>query len=96
MIFLIEYKRSEGRVISRRTFDDTQLRMAQDSRLELEIDLHRRGIDHEVVLLDAENEAALHLTHRRYFATLPELLQSVSDQLEATAPATSPTVPSTR
>ena len=49
-----------------------------DLRLNLELDLNRRGVDHEVVLLEAENEDALRRTHRRYFETLRQLLQSGS------------------
>ena len=48
MIFLIEYNQSEGRIVTIRNFDDSQLREAEDSRLEIELALNRNGIDHEV------------------------------------------------
>ena len=76
MIFLVEYNRNEGTLITFRNFDDSQRQIAIDRRLEVELDLNRRGIDHEVVLLEAENEAALRRTHRRYFEDLRQLLKS--------------------
>ncbi len=36
----------------------------------MELDLNHRGIEHEVVLLEAENADALRRTHRRYFENL--------------------------
>jgi hypothetical protein len=38
----------------------------------MELDLNRRGVEREVVLLQAVDEAALRRTHRRYFAKLAE------------------------
>lgn len=76
MIFLIEYNRTEGRLVSMRTFDESERKIAHDARLALELDLHRKGIEHEIVLLEASSEEALHKTHRRYFASLSELLKS--------------------
>jgi hypothetical protein len=49
---------------------------AEDLRLDLELDLNRRGIDHEVVLLEAASEAALRRTHRRYFETPSQIVES--------------------
>lgn len=67
MIFLIEYNRHQGRVVTLRTFDNSERRKAEDERLEMELDLNRRGIVHEVVLFEAATETALRSTHRRYF-----------------------------
>ena len=75
MIFLIEYSRREGSIVTIRDFDDSQRREAEDSRLGIELDLNRKGIDHEVVLLDAASEDALRLTHRRYFEDLRQILE---------------------
>jgi len=75
MIFLIEYNQSEGRIVTIRNFDDSQLREAEDSRLEIELDLNRNGIDHEVVLMDAASEVDLRRTHRRYFEDLRQILE---------------------
>jgi len=76
MIFLIEYNRSEGRIVTFRNFENAQQREAQDMRLEIELDMSRKGIDHEVVLFDAESEEALRRTHRRYFETLRQMVEN--------------------
>ena len=73
MLFLIEYARDKGRMITFKKFRDEDSGTAQSVRLDLELDLNRRGIEHEVVLLEAENEDALRRTHRRYFETLTQL-----------------------
>ncbi len=75
MIFLIEYNRSEGNIVTFQAFDDSHRRDAEDSRLGIELDLNRKGIVHEVVLLDAASEEALRLTHRRYFEDLRQILE---------------------
>ena len=74
MLFLIEYARDKGRMITFEKFRDEDSSTAQSVRLDLELDLNRRGIEHEVVLLEAENEEALRRTHRRYFENLRELV----------------------
>jgi hypothetical protein len=74
VIFLIEYNRTAGNIILFRSFNDSQRLEAENARLEIELDLNRKGVDHEVVLLEAENEAALRQTHRRYFEDLRQLL----------------------
>ena len=76
MIFLIEYNRPEGRIVTFKVFEDSERRKAADSRLEIELDLNRRGVDHEVVLLEAASEAALRRTHRRYFEDLSQIVES--------------------
>jgi hypothetical protein len=73
MIFLIEYDRSQGEIVKLDTFSDSERRVAEEARLELEIRLNRNNIDHEVVLLEADSEEALRRTHRRYFESLTEL-----------------------
>lgn len=76
MIFLIEYNRPEGRIITFKRFKDFERLKAQKSRLDLELDLNRRRIDHEVVLLEAASEGAVRRTHRRYFETPRQILES--------------------
>jgi len=78
MIFLIEYNRSEGRIITFREYGESQWQEAGNARLEIELELNRQGVEHEVVLLEAENEEALHRTHQRYFADLTEILKSAT------------------
>jgi hypothetical protein len=78
MIFLIEYNRSEGRIVTFRDFADSQRREAEDLRLNIELVLNHKGVGHEVVLLEAENKDALRRTHQRYFKDLREILSSSS------------------
>lgn len=73
MIFLIEYDRAKGNVIYKKTFKESQQQEAEKSRLELELELNNKGIDHEVVLLEAESEEALLRTHSRYFSDISEI-----------------------
>jgi hypothetical protein len=78
MIFLIEYQRSEGRIVTFKVFEDSEQSSAETARLEIELELLHKGLDgdHEVVLLQAESEEALRRTHRRYFEALSELVNS--------------------
>lgn len=73
MIFLIEYDRNRGQIVTFREFDDSARQKAENTRLQMELDLNRRGTEHEVVLLEATTEEALRRTHRRYFENLAEL-----------------------
>jgi hypothetical protein len=77
MYFLIEYDRHRGKIVTFTSFDDSQRKKAEDARLDMELDLNRRGIDHEVVILDAASEDAIRRTHRRYFEDLSELVNSL-------------------
>lgn len=81
MIFLIEYNRREGRIVTFCDFADSQRREAEDLRLDIELDLNRKGVDHEVVLLEAESEEALRRTHQRYFKDLRQILSSSSSPI---------------
>ena len=75
MIFLIEYDRRQGRLVSLIPFDESNRRSAEQARLDLELRLNEFGIKREVVLLEAATEDALRHTHRRYFETISELGQ---------------------
>lgn len=77
MIFLIEYHRPKGRLVTFKVFEDSQRSDAENSRLDIELELNRKGIDHEVVLLEAESKDALRKTHRRYFEDLGETLDKM-------------------
>jgi len=74
MLFLIEYNRGEGRLVRMETFSGSDRRRAEGSRLNLELELNLKGIENEVVILEAASEEAVRRTHRRYFETLAELL----------------------
>jgi hypothetical protein len=73
MLFLIQYDRSEGKLVKLREFGGSEWQAAHKARLELELDLNRRGIQHEVVILDAPSQEALQHTHGRYFKDFAEL-----------------------
>lgn len=76
MIFLIEYDRPRGKIVTFKTFNDSERQNAEDSRLELELELNRLDTEREVVILEAATEEALRRTHRRYFEDLAELVNS--------------------
>ncbi len=73
MIYLIEYNRAKGALVRITEFAVADRTRAEDERLKLELDLNRRGVRHEVVILEADNEAALRVTHRRYFESIGDL-----------------------
>ncbi len=78
MMFLIEYDRKQGRIVTSHNFEDKQRGEAVAKRLEMELNNNRNKIDHEVVLLEAASQEALERTHRRYFASLDELHAAAS------------------
>jgi hypothetical protein len=65
-----------------RKYEDAFREVSEDARLNLELDLNRQGVEHEVVLLDAPDEAALRHTHGRYFESVVELARG-SAQVQA-------------
>lgn len=73
MIFLIEYDRRQGRILTLKSFSDNEREVAEDARLDLELELNQKEIENEIVLLEATTENALRKTHRRYFEDLREL-----------------------
>ena len=78
MIFLIEYDRSKGRIVTFKDFNDADRLKAENLRLEIELELNRKGVEHEVVLLEAGSEDALRRTHRRYFEDVSQIAKSAS------------------
>lgn len=78
MIFLIEYDRGEGRLVRIERFGNSDRKRAEESRLNLELELNLKGIENEVVLLEAATEEAVRRTHRRYFETLHELTRALA------------------
>jgi DNA primase catalytic subunit len=76
MIFLIEYDRNRGEIVTFKSFDDSERQNAEEARLDMELKLNRVSTDHEVVILEAATEEALRRTHRRYFENLSELVNS--------------------
>jgi hypothetical protein len=78
MLFLIQYDRRKGTLVEFRKFEEWERQRAQDTRLELELALNERGVEDEVVILDAPSEEALRRTHGRYFNNLAELVEEIT------------------
>ncbi len=70
MIFLIQYNRRQGERILLREFSDSEKEIADQARIDLELELRARRITDEVVLLQARSEYELRRTHGRYFHDL--------------------------
>ncbi|MGQ0595415.1 MAG: hypothetical protein ACT4QB_23085 [Gammaproteobacteria bacterium] len=79
MLFLIEYDRAGGTIVDFVTFTASGRTAAENSRIEMELRLNRKSIDHEVLLLEAASEAALRKTHRRYFQNADEIGESLEN-----------------
>ncbi len=73
MIFLVHYDRRAEQLLRFDKYDDADQSRAEDDRLELELSLIGSDRENEVVLFNAADEAALRVTHARYFYSLSEL-----------------------
>jgi hypothetical protein len=73
MLFLIEYDRLSGHIVSMRSFRSELRHDAERERLKLELQLLSRGEIREIVLLEAASEEAVRKTHRRYFEDVATL-----------------------
>jgi hypothetical protein len=73
VIFLIQYNRANGRIVRFEEFQDAERETAANERLEIELDLNRKGIEHDVLLLEALSQEALRRTHRRFFEDVSEI-----------------------
>lgn len=76
MLFLIDYDRQRGQIVSFQTYPDSQREKAGEVRLALELKLRGEGIEREIVMLEAASEEALQKTHRRYFENLDTLAKT--------------------
>jgi hypothetical protein len=75
MIFLIDYDRRTQRLLIFRTFDDSDREAARQARREAELRSLDQHATREIVLLEAESEAQIRKTHRRYFEDLRSLIE---------------------
>jgi hypothetical protein len=82
MLFLIEYNREEGKTKTFKTFDNSDEAKAKKERLELELELNRKHINNEVVLLRASSEEVLRHTHARYFYSFEEMGRIFCETIE--------------
>ena len=76
MIFLIEYNRRKGRLVHFKKFKKADRGKAEKRRLEIELELNRKKINHEVVILEAARESTLRQAYRRYFQSLRGIVNS--------------------
>lgn len=83
MIFLIRYDRRAGKIVSFKAFDDADRSNAESTRLDLELSGTLSETDEEIVLLEAQSEADLRKTHRRYFESAQDLVKSAVDAAAA-------------
>lgn len=79
MIFLIDYERKTGVLRKFKRFQDDQRAEAQRERLDIELSLNGSGESREVVLLEADHEETVRRSHRRYFETAREIVESMLD-----------------
>ena len=84
MLFLVNYDRKFGKIVSLKTFDNARRQEAEDARLELELHVGVSAPDREIVLLDAASEFALRKTHRRYFDDIETLVAALTNALPQT------------
>ena len=75
MIFLLQYDRRKGRIVSMESFSAAERTKVQDMLLTLELQQNQNGTNTEIVMLEAESEEALRITHRHYFEDLSELVK---------------------
>ncbi|HEY0956149.1 MAG TPA: hypothetical protein VGE36_15425 [Roseateles sp.] len=68
MIFLMNFDPKRRRLHAMKVFQDQQRPLAQDERLNWELQHLRAGDEREIVLLTAVDEDTLRRTHARYFA----------------------------
>jgi len=76
MIFLLEYDRRRGKLLTFKRFSDSERPAAAAARLKLELSRRGAATPPEIVLLEAETEDALRRTHRRYFQTVREIIDA--------------------
>ncbi len=78
MFFLIVYDRPKGTLLTFKKFKSSERDKAEKERLQIELDLNRKKNSNEVVLLEAENQSKLKLTHARYFESLRAIINSTA------------------
>jgi hypothetical protein len=81
MIFVIQFDQKEGRLKRLDTFTDADREKANRQRVEVEIELLKQNVFHEVVVLEAKSVEALKKTHRRYFDSIAQWSEDFRDSL---------------
>ena len=76
MIFLMQYDRRAGRLVTFTSFREQDRALAEKARLDIELRTERNVLNNEVVLLEAASEAVLRRTHRRYFQNPRQIIEA--------------------
>ncbi len=79
MIFLIDYDRNTQQRVRFKSYIDADRAQAVADRLAWDTEVFPTGLHREVVLLQAEDEAAVRRTHQRYFECMdPAVLRGIA------------------
>ncbi len=81
MIFIIEYDPPANNLLSLQKFPDAELREARDILHQMELNVFRNKLRHEVVMLEAEDEATIRRSHAHYFGI--DAIQALADEIIA-------------
>jgi hypothetical protein len=81
-VFLVEYDRSERRLVRLEDFGDDRER-ANIARLAAELHAMADHLDREIVTLESESLEVLHRTHASYFGSPEELRAHFRPEPEA-------------
>jgi hypothetical protein len=83
MIFLIRYDRDRSERISLQRFQDSERAGAEQARFALELEIAKQKLNQEVVLLSVMDEAALRITHSRYFDDIDQMAAKLASSTSA-------------
>ncbi|MSR88698.1 MAG: hypothetical protein EXS67_03480 [Candidatus Margulisbacteria bacterium] len=67
MLFLIEFDRPKQKLVTYKKFNKSDFLVAQKARITLELKRLKENVMHEIVILEAEDQAALEKYYDRYF-----------------------------
>lgn len=81
MLFLIDYDRSQRKMVHYKEYSVEECQQAEYERFSLELELlHQgQGINHEIFLLDAVNKEDLLKTHRSIFGTVEDFQKALDE-----------------
>lgn len=84
MLFVVDYDRKQGKILSLRQFENDHREEAEEARLEIELQIDQAESNREIVLLEAKDESALRKSHSRYFDDLEALAAAGTSALHRT------------
>lgn len=86
MVFLVHYDRRAQRLMAFEQYADEQASRAYDDQLALELSLLGSDRENEIVIYQAEDEAAFRAAYPRYFHSMAELMQMMLTAVESRSP----------